>query len=272
MKLNTNQTWTDPGQDRRDGHRGPDDPRQICLEPLTGANQGHHSDISPNQLFRFEVPREHKLRSGDYRIHSLVSNQPLGIQRIVGIRPDDPVVEPALPRMHSRADPVVVPVPSAAPQIFTVQQVNESEDTYVIKIEGKYTRDERNLVYAFQDPPAQEWVITYRENQGAYTIVKMRTGGAWTDPREFPNNLPGHLSLPEGEQAEIPDDEPDVPEGEEAEHSAAEGDLLRRRRPPPRFRHQIVLERLVRVERGPPPVFLRNQLFRFLPSHLQRPE
>ncbi|KAI6125653.1 hypothetical protein EDD16DRAFT_1557928 [Pisolithus croceorrhizus] len=272
VKLNTNDAWTDPGQDHREGRRDPDDPRQIRLEPLTGANPGVYSDIRPNQLFRFEVPREHQLPSGNYRIHSLVSNQPLGLQGVLGYRPDVPVVEPPHLRTHSRADPVVVPVPSAAPQTFTVQQVNGSEDTYVIKIEGKYTRDERNLVYAFQDPPAQEWVITYRENQGAYTIAKMRTGGAWTDPREFPDDLLGQLSLPEGERIEIPDDEPDVPEGEEAEHPGTEGGAPRFRRPPPRFRRQIVLERLIRVERGPPPAFARNQLFRFVPSHLQRPE
>ncbi|KAI6115576.1 hypothetical protein EV401DRAFT_2097591 [Pisolithus croceorrhizus] len=272
VKLYANDAWTDSGQDRREGRRDPDDPRQIRLGPLTGANPNVYSDIPPNQLFRFEVPREHKLPTGNYRIHSLVSNQPLGLQGVLGYRPDVPVVEPPHPRTHSRADPVVVPVPSAAPQTFTVQQVNGSEDTYVIKIEGKFTRDERNLVYAFQDPPAQEWVITYRENQGAYTIVKMRTRGAWTDPREFPDDLLGQLSLPEGEQIEIPDDEPDVPEGEEAEHPGAEGGAPRFRRPPPRFRRQIVLERLIRVERGPPPVFARNQLFRFVPSHLQRPE
>lgn len=272
VKLNTNEAWTDPGQDRRDGRRDPDDPRQIRLEPLTGANQGKYSDIRASQLFRFEVPREHKLPSGDYRIHSLVSNQPLGIQSVVGHRPDDPVIAPARPPVHSRADPVIVPAPGFAPQTFTVQQVNGAEDTYVIRIEGKYTRDERNLVYAFQNPPAQEWVITYRENQGAYTIVKMRTGGAWTDPRQFPDNFLGQVTLPEGEQIEIPDDEPDVPEGEEAEHPGAEIDLLRHRRPPRRFRRQIVLERLVRVERGPPPVFPRNQLFRFLPANLLRPE
>ncbi|KAI6154650.1 hypothetical protein BKA82DRAFT_860699 [Pisolithus tinctorius] len=89
---------------------------QIRLEPLTGANQGKYSDIRASQLFRFEVPREHKLPSGDYRIHSLVSNQPLGIQSVVGHRPDDPVIAPARPPVHSRADPVIVPAPGFAPQ------------------------------------------------------------------------------------------------------------------------------------------------------------
>ncbi|KAI6000122.1 hypothetical protein F5J12DRAFT_846283 [Pisolithus orientalis] len=220
VKLNTNEAWTDPGQDRREGRRDPDDPRQ-----------GKYSDICASQLVQ--------IRAGDYRIHSLVSNQPLGIQSVVGRRPDDSVIEPVRPPVHSRADPVIVPVTGFAPQTFTVQQVNGAEDTYVIRIEGKYTRDERNLVYAFQDPPAQEWVITYRENQGAYTIVKMRTGGAWTDPRQFPDNFLGQVTLPEGEQIEISDDEPDVPEGEEAEHPGSESDLLRHRRPPRRFRRQV---------------------------------
>ncbi|KAI6017975.1 hypothetical protein BKA83DRAFT_4316441 [Pisolithus microcarpus] len=266
-KLSTNLAWTDRGQERRQDRRDPDEPRQIGLQPLTTTSLGGHSGISPTQLFRFEVPREQKLPSGNYKIYSLVSNQPLGIQAILGYRPDVPVVEPAQPRINSRADPVVVPVPGAAPQTFTIRQVNGSEDTYVITIDRKNTRDERNLVYAFENEPAQEWVITYRENQGAYTIVKMRTGGAWTDPRGFPNNLLGDSTLPEGEQIAIPDDEPDVPEGEGVEQPSVES-AIGRRIPPPRFRRQIVLERLVRVERGPPPIFARNQLFKFVASRL----
>ncbi|KAI6017990.1 hypothetical protein BKA83DRAFT_681227 [Pisolithus microcarpus] len=265
VKLNTSLLWTDPGRDSGDR-------RQIRLHPPANTSLGSLSDISPGQLFKFGVPPEQKLPSGNYRIYSLVSNQPLGIQAILGYRPDAPVVEPAQPRITSRADPVVVPVPSAAPQTFTVRQVNGSEDTYVITIDRKNTRDERNLVYAFENEPAQEWVITYRENQGAYTIVKMRTGGAWTDPRGFPNNLLGDSTLPEGEQIAIPDDEPDVPEGEGVEQPSVES-AIGRRIPPPRFRRQIVLERLVRLERGPPPTFPQNQLFNFVAFDLPpRPE
>ncbi|KAI6016575.1 hypothetical protein PISMIDRAFT_20347 [Pisolithus microcarpus 441] len=105
-----------------------------------------------------------------------------------------------------------------------------------------------------------------------YSIVKMNTADAWTDPRRFPNNLLGDSTLPEGEQIEIPDDEPDVPEGEGVEQPSAES-AIGRRKPPTRFRRQIVLERLVRVGRGPPPTFPQNQLFNFVAFDFQpRPE
>ncbi|KAI6016572.1 hypothetical protein PISMIDRAFT_12269, partial [Pisolithus microcarpus 441] len=76
-KLSTNLAWTDRGQERRQDRRDPDEPRQIGLQPLTTTSLGGHSGISPTQLFRFEVPREQKLPSGNYKIYSLVSNQPL---------------------------------------------------------------------------------------------------------------------------------------------------------------------------------------------------
>ncbi|KAI6016574.1 hypothetical protein PISMIDRAFT_541318 [Pisolithus microcarpus 441] len=139
VKLDTDLAWTDPGQERRPDRRDPDEPRQVMpacfpsygtlslcvssqirLQPLTGAYADDYSDIPASQLFKFEVPREQKLPSGNYKIYSLVSNQPLGIQAILGYRPDVPVVEPAQPRITSRADPVVVPVPSAAPQTVGV--------------------------------------------------------------------------------------------------------------------------------------------------------
>ncbi|KAI5988719.1 hypothetical protein EDD15DRAFT_1354276 [Pisolithus albus] len=109
VKLNTSLLWTDPG-------RVAGDVRQIRLHSPANTSLGSLSNVSPGQLFKFEVPREQKLPSGNYRIYSLVSNQPLGIQSILGYRPDVPVVEPAQPRITSRADPVVVPVPGAVSQ------------------------------------------------------------------------------------------------------------------------------------------------------------
>ncbi|KAI5988594.1 hypothetical protein EDD15DRAFT_1369745 [Pisolithus albus] len=181
VKLNTSLLWTDPGRVAGDvrqvmpacsssyGTLSLCVSSQIRLHSPANTSLGSLSNVSPGQLFKFEVPREQKLPSGNYRIYSLVSNQPLGIQSILGYRPDVPVVEPAQPRITSRADPVVVPVPGAVPQTFTVRQVNGSEETYVITIDRKNTGDERNLVYAFENEPAQEWVITYREKQDAYT-------------------------------------------------------------------------------------------------------
>ncbi|KAI6039727.1 hypothetical protein EDC04DRAFT_1635725 [Pisolithus marmoratus] len=180
-KPNTDQAWTHPSQDGSDDRHDPADSHQICLEPLTRAHRGNLYEINPNQLFRFEVPREHKLLSGTYRIHSLVSNQSLGIQPIMGRRPENPVVGPTHLRPNTTAGPVVVPVPSAFPQMFTVQQVKGSEDAYLITIQDKYTLDDGNVVYALQGPPVQEWVITYRQEQNAYTIGKLNTDQAWTD-------------------------------------------------------------------------------------------
>ncbi|KAI6033405.1 hypothetical protein EDC04DRAFT_2209399 [Pisolithus marmoratus] len=181
VKLNTDQAWTHPSQDGSDDRHDPGDSHQICLKPLTGAHRGTLYEINPNQLFRFEVPREHKLLSGNYRIHSLVSNQSLGIQPIMGRRPENPVVGPIHLQPNTTAGPVVVPVPSAFPQIFSVQRVKGSEDAYLITIQDKYTLDDGNVVYALQGPPVQEWVITYRQEQNAYTIGKLNTDQAWTD-------------------------------------------------------------------------------------------
>ncbi|KAI6039718.1 hypothetical protein EDC04DRAFT_1634962 [Pisolithus marmoratus] len=91
-KFNTNETWTEP--DRRDlGKLG-----QICIEAVTGIN---HYYPHPRQLFRFKLVQGHKLPSGNYRIRSLISNQPLGIQPVT---------------WHGPGYPAVVPVAGAAPQ------------------------------------------------------------------------------------------------------------------------------------------------------------
>ncbi|KAI6039726.1 hypothetical protein EDC04DRAFT_2894872 [Pisolithus marmoratus] len=164
MKLNTHEVWTEPSQRRRDGRNDPHDPRQIRLKPLVFAKRGIYCYIRPNQLFRIEFPREHKLPDGTYRIHTLLSNQPLGIHPIMGRSPDSPAV---------------VAVPGAAPQTFTLQQVKGSEDTYLIRIHGRFTQDKRNL---FQCPPTQQWVITYRRQRNAFTIMKLNTHRAWTEP------------------------------------------------------------------------------------------
>ncbi|KAI6039721.1 hypothetical protein EDC04DRAFT_1635196 [Pisolithus marmoratus] len=147
-KLHTQEAWTEPDQGRR---RDSNDARQIRLKPLVAMNQGTCCRIHPSQLFRFKPLRGHKLPNGNYKIRSLVSNQPLGVQPIVGRRP---------------AYPAVVPVAGVAPRMFRLQQVNGSEDTYLIRLQGRYIRAEGNL---FQSPPAQQWVITRRQQPDAYT-------------------------------------------------------------------------------------------------------
>ncbi|KAI6039724.1 hypothetical protein EDC04DRAFT_2682645 [Pisolithus marmoratus] len=169
MKLNTHEVWTEPDQRHRDSRRDPYDSRQIRLEPLATAKRGVYYYIRPNQLFRIEFPQEHKLPNGSYRIYTLLSNQPLGIQHIVGCRPDSPAV---------------VAVPGAAPRTFTLQQVNGSEDTYLIRLQGRYARNERNLFRS------QQWVITYRRQRNAFTIMKLNTYRAWTEPDQSRSDLP----------------------------------------------------------------------------------
>ncbi|KAI6039716.1 hypothetical protein EDC04DRAFT_1634752 [Pisolithus marmoratus] len=145
MKLHTQEAWTEPDQGRR---RDPNDPRQIRLGPLVAMNQGNRCRIHPSQLFRFKLLQGHKLPNGNYRIRSLVSNRLLGIQPTVG---------------HKSEHPTVVPVAGAAPQTFSVQKVNGSEDTYLIRIQGKFARDQRN---SSQSPL---WVFQHRQQQDAYT-------------------------------------------------------------------------------------------------------
>ncbi|KAI6039725.1 hypothetical protein EDC04DRAFT_1635562 [Pisolithus marmoratus] len=164
IHFTTRDAWTDPDQGRR---HGPHNSCQIRLGALAVVNQ---DDIPPKHLFRLKRPQGHKLPNGNYRIRSVVSNQPLGTQPIVGRRP---------------AYRAVVPVPSAAPQTFTVQQVNGLEDTYLITREGRYTRDMWNAVYAIQSSPAQQWVITHRQQPDAYTITKLNTRQAWTEPDQY---------------------------------------------------------------------------------------
>ncbi|KAI6033410.1 hypothetical protein EDC04DRAFT_3091493 [Pisolithus marmoratus] len=121
-KLNTRATWAEPDQYDRDGHRDPDSPLQILLEPLTTTNPGGYSDICYNQLFGFEALLEPRPPNGNSSIQAPVPNQP-----------DNTIVELA--------------------RTSTVLQVNVPEGTYVVRIQRIHTGDERNHAHAFPNPP-----------------------------------------------------------------------------------------------------------------------
>ncbi|KAI6108835.1 hypothetical protein EDD16DRAFT_1898485 [Pisolithus croceorrhizus] len=71
---------------------------------------------------------------------------------------------PASPSSYSSSPNAFIPP-------FTVEPVNGGDNTYAIRVENRNTRGQENRVFAFEDQPAEEWVIVYREFQNAYTEV-----------------------------------------------------------------------------------------------------
>ncbi|KAI6101174.1 hypothetical protein F5141DRAFT_1137160 [Pisolithus sp. B1] len=107
-----------------------------------------------------------------YYIISLQDNDYLDVSNIVpAISPPPPLPVIVLPRG------VVPPRPP-----FTVEPVNGGDNTYAIRVENRNTRGQENLVYAFEDQPAEEWVVIYRELQRAYTIERRGESVGWTVP------------------------------------------------------------------------------------------
>ncbi|KIK18218.1 hypothetical protein PISMIDRAFT_684407 [Pisolithus microcarpus 441] len=112
------------------------------------------------------------LLPGQYYIISLQDNEQLDVSNIIpAIFPPPPLPVIVLPRE------VVPPRPP-----FTVEPVNGGDNTYVIRVADRNTRGQENRVFAFEDQPAEEWVIVYRELQGAYTIERRGEPVGWTAP------------------------------------------------------------------------------------------
>ncbi|KAI6014109.1 hypothetical protein PISMIDRAFT_196824 [Pisolithus microcarpus 441] len=112
------------------------------------------------------------LLHGQYYIISVQDNEQLDVSKIIpAIFPPPPLPVIVLPRE------VVPPRPP-----FTVEPVNGGDNTYVIKVENRNTRGQEKRVFAFEDQPAEEWVIVYRELQGAYTIERRGEPVGWTVP------------------------------------------------------------------------------------------
>ncbi|KAI5993350.1 hypothetical protein EDC04DRAFT_2910859 [Pisolithus marmoratus] len=112
-----------------------------------------------------------RLLHGQYYITSLQNNENLGVSNIV------PAIFPPPPL------PVIVLPDGVLPPRFTVEPVNGGDNTYVILVERRNTRGQEDRVFAFENEPAEEWVILYRELQDAYTIERRGEPVGWTVPQ-----------------------------------------------------------------------------------------
>ncbi|KAI6139721.1 hypothetical protein BKA82DRAFT_24315 [Pisolithus tinctorius] len=116
-----------------------------------------------------------ELPPGQYIITSVADQENLGVSNIV------PLIFPPPPI------PVIVLPDGVLPPRFTIELVNGGDNTYVILVEKRNTRGQDERVFAFENEPAEEWVIIYREPQNAYTIERRGGPLAWTaPPREQP--------------------------------------------------------------------------------------
>ncbi|KAI6000262.1 hypothetical protein EDC04DRAFT_1070382 [Pisolithus marmoratus] len=98
-----------------------------------------------------------RLPYGRYYITSLEDNRNLGVSRFVNpIYPPPPV-------------PVVVLPRDVMPPMFTVVPVEGGDNTYVVLVERRLVRGDKDRVLAYENEPAEVWVINYREAQSAYT-------------------------------------------------------------------------------------------------------
>ncbi|KAI5982707.1 hypothetical protein EDC04DRAFT_2915383 [Pisolithus marmoratus] len=107
------------------------------------------------------------LLTGQYRITSLVNNEPLSLSNV-----PSPLAVIVLPQ-------------GILPYNFTVVPVGDGDDTYVILVDNRNTRGENERVFAYEDRSAEVWVIRYREPQDAYTIER-RDGPLPSEPPPIP--------------------------------------------------------------------------------------
>ncbi|KAI5999145.1 hypothetical protein EDD15DRAFT_2239005 [Pisolithus albus] len=116
-----------------------------------------------------------KLVYGQYRITNVGKEEYLGVSRI---RPDIYPPPPA---------PVVVLRRGVLPPEFTIVPVDVGANAYIILVEQRVIRDQDGRVFAFENEPAEVWLIRYNDAQNAYTIERraevfpeLYTG--WTAP------------------------------------------------------------------------------------------
>ncbi|KAI6018550.1 hypothetical protein BKA83DRAFT_4496060 [Pisolithus microcarpus] len=115
------------------------------------------------------------LTYGQYHITNVGKKEYLGVSNV------GPYIEPPPPA------PVVVLHPDILPPKFTIIPVNVEANTYVILVEKKVTHDQEDRVFAFENKPAEVWLICYKEAQNAYIIEKREEFGpelfiGWTAP------------------------------------------------------------------------------------------
>ncbi|KIM61258.1 hypothetical protein SCLCIDRAFT_1216168 [Scleroderma citrinum Foug A] len=113
-------------------------------------------------------------------IRSVVSDQFVGTTAIA----DDAIATGVPPETKLI---IVNPTITVPPPQFQLRRVDGTQLVYDIFAGNDYVRDGepehvRGLVFAFANPPAQKFVFTYVEKHSAYTIVKLGTNDALTDP------------------------------------------------------------------------------------------
>ncbi|KAI6139784.1 hypothetical protein BKA82DRAFT_4222036 [Pisolithus tinctorius] len=137
----------------------------------------------------------HSLRPGLYWIVSVEYKEELGLSRFSNpIYPPPPV-------------PVVVLPPGVLPPQFIVELVENERETYLIKVQEDMIPVIRNTrgvpgpedpqlpdprVFAFENEPAEKWVVLHREDENIYTIERKPEyrNLAWTaPPHEEPEPL-----------------------------------------------------------------------------------
>ncbi|KAI5985205.1 hypothetical protein EDC04DRAFT_3149806 [Pisolithus marmoratus] len=123
---------------------------------------------------------------GQYHIITLENNNYLGL----------PIDLPTfLPR------PVVVLPPSIVPPPpFTVEPVDGRDNTYVILTEKRNTRAQEHCIFAFENEPAEEWVILPRESPNVHSIERRSESLAWTAPPPEESDRRVHLVQPSDPQ------------------------------------------------------------------------
>lgn len=99
-----------------------------------------------------------KLLHGQYIITSVADNENLGVSNI-----------PPIPIFPPPPIPVIVLPDGVLPPRFTIESVNGGNNTYVILLGKRNTRGQDERVFAVENEPAEEWIITYSELQNAYT-------------------------------------------------------------------------------------------------------
>ncbi|KAI6010905.1 hypothetical protein F5J12DRAFT_891408 [Pisolithus orientalis] len=133
----------------------------------------------------------HRLRPGVYQIISVAYKEDLGLSRFANpIYPPPPV-------------PVVVLPDGVLPPKFIVELVVDEPETYLIKVQEDMSPVIKNTrgvpgpedprlpdprVFAFENEPAEKWVVLHREDDeddDIYTIERKPGYGnlAWTAPR-----------------------------------------------------------------------------------------
>ncbi|KAI6010590.1 hypothetical protein EDC04DRAFT_2768176 [Pisolithus marmoratus] len=117
--------------------------------------------------------------SSEYYITSVAHQQYLGAAE--GVLPPHAII--------------ILPPNVQAPK-FTVTAAS-GDNTYTIKISENFVRGLDERVYSFEDGVAEDWIITFREADSAYTVERKADSPmrAWTTPENKPSPRDEHNPL-----------------------------------------------------------------------------